>query len=248
MKKKEWRRSLAYLYDEHVGPQLLRWYRRRRPPEYAEERYLLDRLGDAVDIMRFADRHANTVKPGRLRAEVRTISNAGRRVIDLDRRTGLARVLTDHRQLIASELSPDDLPPHDRQFFGDAGVRDPEMELHLAVQRLKERAEAPTNADERGMHRGAAEIAVREAERIEEELRETDAEAEGPREAPDRPPGRPFKGLGGIGKGFGLVIADTLVLVEWPVVAPEAAKAGALASFALGWDGIMCGVGDLRGE
>lgn len=62
-----------------------------------------------------------------------------------------------------------------------------------------------------------------------------EAEAEGPRQPPDRLRGRPFKGLGGIGKGFGLVIADTLVLVEWPVVAPEAAKAGALASFALGW-------------
>lgn len=243
MKKKEWQRALAYLYDEHLAPDLLR-YRFG----YDEERYLLQQLADAVDVMRFAARHDNTVESARLRAEISTIAGAGQQVSNLDQRAGLARVIADHQALIASKLSPEDLPPQDRQFLEDAGARDPDMELELAIHRLKERAKQRPNADERGMHRGAVEIAVREAKKIEEQIREAEAEPQGPRQPPDRPPRRPFKGLGGIGKGLGLVIADTLVLVEWPVVAPEAAKAGALASFALGWDGVLCGIGDLRGE
>jgi hypothetical protein len=247
MKKKQWQRALAHLYDEHVGPHLPRW-RGRHPFEYQEERYLLQRLADAIDVMQFADRHDNTVESARLRAEISTIVGAGQRVANFDERTSLGRVLAEHRGLIASELNPGDLPPHDRQFLDEAGVRDPDLELLLAIHRLRERADQRANADERGMHRGAVEIAVRETQRIEEAMREVEVEPQGPRQPPDRPPKRPFKGLGGIGKGFGLVIADTLVLSDWPIVTPEAAKAGAMASFALGWDGLLCGIGDLRGE
>lgn len=247
MTRAEWRRALAYLYDEHLGSHLHRGRRRHRF-EYDEERYLLQQLADAIDVMRFAARHDNTVEPSRLRAEISTITGAGQHVSNLDQRAGLARVLAEYQRLIASKLSPEDLPPQDRQFLEDAGARDPDMELELAVHRFKERAKQRANADERGLHRGAVEVAVRECKKIEEEIREAEVEPQGPRQPPDRPPRRPFKGLGGIGKGFGLVIADTLVLVEWPVVAPDAAKAGALASFALGWDGVLNGIGDLRGE
>jgi len=247
MTKAEWKRALAYLYDEHLGPHLLRW-RKRHHFEYDEDRFVLHQLADAISVMNFAARHPDAVVPTRLKSDCSNIASAGKRVADLDKRAGIARVLADHQQLIASQLSPDDLPPHDRQFLEEAGARDSAMELRLAVERLKQRAEQPASADERGIHLGAAEIAVREATRIEEEIRDAEVEAQGPRRPPDRPPRRPFKGLGGIGKGLGLVIADSLVLLEWPVVAPEAAKAGALASFALGWDGVLCGIGDLRGE
>jgi len=140
VKKSEWRRALAYLYDEHIGRHLPRWYRRPHPLEYADERYLLERLGDAIDIVQFADRHPDAAASRRLRSDVSTIAGAGRRVIDLDQRTGLATLLAEHRRLIASELDAEDLPPHDRQFLDEAGVRNPDMELELAVQRLKERA------------------------------------------------------------------------------------------------------------
>lgn len=247
MKKREWRRALAYLYDEHLSAHLPRW-RRHHPFEYDEERYLLRQLAAAVDVVRFADRQDNTVIPARLRAEISTIVNAGQRVAALDEQAGLARLLAEHRQLIASELTVDDLPPHDRQFLADAGVPDSDMELLLAVQRLEAQAGQRATADERGIHRGAVEIAMRAARTVEEDIRQAEVEPQGAGQPPDRPPRRPFKGLGGIGKGFGLVIADTFVLVDWPVVSPDAAKAGAMASFALGWDGILSGLGDLRGE
>ena len=82
MKKKQWQRALAHLYDEHVGPHLPRW-RGRHPFEYQEERYLLQRLADAIDVMQFADRHDNTVESARLRAEISTIVGAGQRVAKL---------------------------------------------------------------------------------------------------------------------------------------------------------------------
>lgn len=247
MKKKDWRRALAYLYDEHVGPSLFRWRGRHRF-EDADEYYMLHRLAAAVDVMRFADRHMDAVETGRLRKEISTIAGAGKHVADLDQRSGLARVLAEHRELIASELTISDVPPHDLQFLSEAGIRDPEMELRLAIGRIQQRTGFAFSADERGLHRGAVGMASNEARRIEEEIGAGEPESSGPRKPPDRPPRRPFKGLGGIGKGFGLVIADTLAVVDWPVATPDVAKAGAMASFALGWDGIMCGLGDLRGE
>lgn len=245
MDKTEWRRALAYLWDEHVASHVPR-SRRHHRIEYSEERYLLQRLAEAVDVLRFASRHSDVVERQALARQIDAVSNAGRRVTELDQASGIAKVLADNRRVIASELSREDLPPHDRQFLDEAGVRDPDLELTLAIERLKDRAAQPASADERGMYRGSAESAARKAEEIGQEILKPDEG--GARRSPDRPPRRPFKGLGGIGKGFGLVIADTLVLVEWPVMAPEAAKAGALASFALGWEGILGGLGDLRGE
>jgi hypothetical protein len=242
--KSEWRRALAYLWDDHLGSYVPRG-RRRHHFELSEERYTLQRLAEAVDVMRFASRHRDILEREALAREIDAISSAGQRVAELDQATGIAKVLAENRRIISSELTPEDLPPHDRQFLEEAGTRDPDMELMLGIERLKDRAQRPASADERGMYRGSAESAVRKVEEIKQEILETDQASARP---PDRPPRRPFKGLGGIGKGFGLVIADSLVLVEWPVAAPEAAKAGALASFALGWDGILSGLGDLRGE
>lgn len=242
MDKSEWRRALAYLCDEHLTPHLPKW----RRMEFSEERYILQRLAEAVDVFRFASRHSDAVERRVLDRQIDAVTSAGQRVASFDQESGIAKVLADNRRLIASELTPDDLPPHDRQFLDEAGVRDPELELRIAVERLKDQAPQRQSADERGMYRGAVESALRKAEEIKQEI--ADVDEGGARRPPDRPPRRPFKGLGGIGKGFGLVIADTLVLVEWPVTAPEAAKAGALASFALGWEGILSGLGDLRGE
>lgn len=236
---------LAYLYDEHVGPSVSRWRRRPRL-EYPEERYLLHSLADAVEVMRFAQRHAGSLNPRSIHAHASRIADAGDRVAELDDQTGLAGVLADHVELIASELTAGDLPPHDLEFLAESGSRDPETELNLAVERLRMTARSPLNADERGLQRTAVGVATREVRRVEEELPlEESGSRTGP---PDRPPRRPFKGLGGIGKGFGLVVADALAIADWPVATPEAAKAGAMASFALGWDGIMSGIGDIRGE
>lgn len=158
-------------------------------------------------------------------------------------------LLAEHRRLIASELTIRDIPPHDHQFLSDAGARDPEGELCLAIDRLRGRVGAHFTADERSLHLKAAEMAVSEATRLEEEVgAEETTPSRGRKKPPGRPPRRPFKGLGGIGKGLGLVIADTFALADWPIATPDAAKAGAIASFALGWDGILCGIGDLRGE
>lgn len=245
MDKPEWRRSLAYLFDEHLTPHLPRW--RRRPRDFWEERYLLERLARAVAVMRFEARHPGIVERRALAQQIDAVESAGGWVAELDESSGVAAVLAEHRRLIASELALDDLPSHDHAFLEEADVPDPELELALGIQRLKERATEPLSADERGTYRGAVDIARRRAEQIKEEIQAEAAEG-GEGRPPNRPPRRPFKGLGGVGKGFGLVIADTLVLVEWPVMAPEAAKAGALASFALGWDGILSGLGDLRGE
>jgi hypothetical protein len=71
---------------------------------------------------------------------------------------------------------------------------------------------------------------------------------EQPAAAPAKTPRRWFKGVAGIVKGAVLLTVDgTLLATGAPIGAPPAAVA-VVGSLAMGFEGVVSGVGDVRGE
>ena len=138
----------------------------------------------------------------------------------------------------------------DQEVIRDTGSSDAEAELAELVYRARAyRNRAERMAQEVSPRQQLRHVAEQVA-RIQKEFEEFSAsQTEQPPEPPKK--SRPwFKGLGQIGQGAALSIANVALavgVIQFPV-SPETQPWGALASVATGIGTVLTGVGELRNE
>ena len=151
---------------------------------------------------------------------------------------------------ILDGLRPDHLPVVDQEVIRETGSPDAEAELAELVYRARAyRNRAERMAQDVSPRQQLRHVAEQVA-RIQKEFEEfSSSQTAQPPEPPKKP--RPwFKGLGLIGQGAALSIANVALavgVIQFPV-SLETQTWGALASVATGIGTVLTGVGELRNE
>lgn len=153
-----------------------------------------------------------------------------------------------HAEEILAGLRPEHLPAADREFFREIGTLDADAELAELVFRARSYRQHITSNEIRMRQRlDRLEKQLEKATEQFDELKELEPAQFKETTKRSR---RWFKGLGQIGQGAALSIADVALaigVIRFPV-SPETQTWGALASVATGIGTILNGVGDLRNE
>jgi hypothetical protein len=164
---------------------------------------------------------------------------------------GFMEAYEEHEREILAGLQPHHLPEADKEVMRQMGSPNPEVELRILVYLAKER--------QGRFERNSNEIPTRKrieyAEDTLEEARKEfeEAKRQNKEESIDLRPKKShrwFKGIGRIGQGVALSIANIGLAVgalKFPV-SPETQTWGAVASVATGIATILDGIGDLRNE
>jgi hypothetical protein len=258
MTDEEYRAFLTVLFRRHVQPRLPRVRRRFHHHMMEEWQYHLDQAERSARVLRYIENYCEdgddvygTFTLDRLASavhETRYGLEFSNRAVD---ESGLLDAYELHVGEILSGLQPHHLPEIEKDVLRDMGSPDPEAELAELVFRAR--------ADRNRSAAMRQEVSVRQQLRnIEEqvakagqefdELRKSQAEPE-PKEFPKKSR-RWFKGLGQIGQGAALSIANVALAVgaiHFPV-SLETQTWGVVASVATGIGTVLGGVGDLKNE
>jgi hypothetical protein len=259
MTEAEYREFLSFLFERYVRPRIARVREHYDHHMMDEFSYHVDRAVRAAQILRFVESYCDdgnenayvTFTIERLKAAVfqtRYSFEFSRRIAD---EAGFLDACESHAPEIASGLATVHLPDVDKELLREMGSPNAEVELRSLVYRAKSRMEAGD--------RLLQELGLRQELRHAEEILKKDTAEFGtdvqtekgrpPEEVPRRSR-RWFKGLGQIGQGAALSIANVALAIgtlHLPV-SPETRTWGAIASVATGIGTVLNGVGDLRNE
>jgi hypothetical protein len=254
----EYREFLSFLFERYVRPRIARVRHRYRHHFEDELSYHLDQAVRSAQVLRFVETYCDddgdiytTFTLERLKRTVSETRNSLEFSNRLSEEAGFLEACESHAQEIAEGLATAHLPDADRDVMREMGSVAPEIELrtlvHLAKRTLERSARQSNDLGIRPQLRRAAE-------RLQEADAEFDKHVKAQKEEPS-PEGpkktrRWFKGLGQIGQGAALSIADVALAIgtlKLPV-SPETQTWGAIASVATGIGTVLNGVGELRNE
>ncbi len=258
MTEAEYREFLSFLFERYVRPRIARVRHRYRHHFEDELSYHLDQAVRSVQVLRFVESYCHddedayrTFTLERLKSavsETRYSLEFSNRLAD---EAGFLDACESHTREIADGLAAVHLPDADKDVLAEMGSVNPEVELRSLVYDAKTSMER----SDRQSH----DLGLRQQLRYaEERLKEADAEfekyvktkkEESSEEVPKKTR-RWFKGLGQIGQGAALSIANVGLAIgtlKLPV-SPETQTWGAMASVATGIGTVLNGIGELRNE
>jgi len=254
----EYREFLSFLLERYVRPRIARVRDRHHRHFEDELSYHLDQGVRSAQVLRFAEGYCHddediytTFTLERLKrtvSETRYSLEFSNRLVD---EAGFLDACESHAGEIADGLAAVHLPDADREVMREMGSVDPEVELrslvHLAKRSLEQSGRQSNDLGIRFQLRRAAE-------RLQEADTEFEKHVEAKKEESSfvvpKKTRRWFKGLGQIGQGAALSIADVALAIgtlKLPV-SPETQTWGAIASVATGIGTVLNGVGELRNE
>lgn len=253
----EYRRFLSFLFERYVRPRLPRVRRRHSHHMEDEWHYHLGEAQQAFQVLRYIESYCDDhdvystftlERLGRTVADTRYSLSFSNRVAE---EAGFLDAFEAYTHEILSGLEPHHLPDADKDVLREMGIPNPEMEIQALVLSAK-------NSRDR-WERIAREVPIRQQLRdLEERLERAQKDFEEIKQAEKEKQQLPqtkksrrwFMGLGKIGQGAALSIANVALAVgalKFPV-SPETQTWGAVASVATGIGTILGGIGDLRNE
>ena len=210
MSNEEYRAFLEYLCHEYLEARLPRIHNHHFPEDMFG--YRLRELRTALDLLRYIQDHIDstenvyrTFRPSAIASAVHDIRNG---VSDHNRYAkegGLFDAWDAHYQEIIEGLEIDLFPPSELGIFANLGSRDPKTDLQGIIYSLKRRA--VFDRQRKSQIRISAELESI-YDRLEKEAEQFEKADEKDVEELPKKPRRWFKGLGKIGQGAGLSIAD----------------------------------------
>jgi len=253
----EYRRLLEFLYERHVRPHAPRMRDRFSHHMHDELSYHLWQAIRGTRVIRFIETHCDSPEEVR---QLFTLEGLRQAHYDVHNAAAFAeRIMTDGGFLNAYEagsveilrgLRAEYLPAIDKDVLREIGTTDADMELHVLVQNAKGVLQSTgPNSRERSVSQQLKEVYVR----TEDAAKEIDRQVELGKAEKAEPPKKSrrwYKGLGQIGQGAALTIANAGLAfgaIHIPV-SPETQTWGALVSVVTGIGTILNGVGDLRNE
>ena len=253
----EYREFLAILVRRHVQPRLPRLRRRFHHHMMEEWSYHLDQAERSARVLRFIEQNCDdgddvysTITPARVARAVSETKHS----LDFSNRTleesGFLDAYEPHMREILDGLRPEHLPQVDREVVRETGSPDADAELAELVYRARARRLWAERMSQEVPAREQLRHVSERVARIEKEFEEYNAKSEDEPREPPKKPRRWCKGLGQIGQGAALSIANVALavgVIHFPV-SPETQTWGALASVATGIGTVLTGVGDLRNE
>jgi len=258
MGDEEYKRLLDFLFDRYVRPRAAMLRERFHHHMHDEWSYELSRAIRAARMLRFIETHFDS--SGDVNRTF-TLEALRQTFYDVHNSTAFAeRIIRDGGFLDAYEadaegvlggLHADHLPDIDKEVLREIGTTDADIELEVLVRGARAvLGRTGPNTSERAVSqqlKQAYERTERAAKEVEETIER--AKADQPKEPPKKPR-RWYKGLGQIGQGAALTIANAGLAfgaIHIPV-SPETQSWGALVSVVTGIGTILNGVGDLRNE
>jgi len=258
MTDEEYRAFLDTLVRRHVRPRLPRLRRRFHHDMMKEWHYHLDQAERSVRVFRFIEQNCDdgdvyeTITAARV---ARAVSET-KYSLDFSNQTveesGFLDAFERHAGDILDGLRPDHLPDVDKEVIRETGSPDADAELAELVYCARGyRVRADCMSQEVSVRQQLRNIAE-QVGRIDKEFEEFKNSRKN-QEGDGKPPKKSrrwFKGLGQIGQGAALSIANVALavgVIQFPV-SPETQTWGALASVATGIGTIFTGVGELRNE
>jgi hypothetical protein len=228
---------------EAVGKRYLRLHRASRwfhPEGIGHLHYDIERLASTARLVHAVEERSNeTAWYGPLSKELKNtyIQN----VTNLLDAAGIIDALDEHGELIFSNLSRELIPDEDIALLHRAGVEEPEAEVTIVIQELRQSA--------RSRDIRASSVLREASKKLEEAAKQlSPVESNSDDEKAEVKPRKYFTGIGRILSG-GIVGAGNLLLGIGTIPASGGATAGAvIASSALAVGLVSQGIGDLRGE
>lgn len=253
MTNEEYIEFLKYVISQYIIPRLdkMRRHWMHHPMYFGEWDYQWRRLRDAIALANLIyslteNRDIYDIfKPdgvGKIIGDIKDGVNLSKNMAEDG---GFLDALNNHYDEIIEGLTIDLFPEGELMIFHDLGAKDPKSELQGILYLLKVRAKKASNLQKEASPQHLLERVQNKLTEEEEQFK-----AEKAKEQPPQKSRRWFKGLGKIGQGAGLSIADIGLaagIIKFPVSA-ETASLGALASVISGYGLIMDGIGELRGE
>lgn len=258
MTDEEYREFLAILVRRHVQSRLPRVRRRFHHHMMEEWHYHLNEVERAVRVLRFIEDNCDEGDDVYQVFTVQRVANAiseTRWSLDFSNRTveeaGFLDAFEPHSEEILAGLRPEHLPEIDKQVLKDMGSPDADAELAELVFRARANRERAQRLSRELSTREQLRQVAEQVGRVQKEFEDfRSSEAERPASEAPKKSRRWFKGLGQIGQGAALSIANVALAVgaiQFPV-SPETQTWGALASVATGIGTVLNGVGELRNE
>jgi hypothetical protein len=257
---REYRELLEFLFERHIRPHMPAIRERLDHHLHDEWSHQLARAIRAAKLTRFIEAYCasddevfRTITREQLQRTIRDAAYSEGFAHRLIERGGFEEVIEQYAAEIATGLSPDHLPAVDEAVMREIGSPNPRVELRLLVSHAKTMLERRARYSE-----GKFVQMVRQGD-LEERLEQAAKEFEqDPNSMSDDNPDHPhpkksrrwFKGIGQIGQGAALTIANVglAASVFHLPVSPETQTWGAITSVIAGLGSIANGIGDLRGE
>lgn len=253
----EYRAFLDTLVRRHVRPRLPRMRRRFHHHMMEEWHYHLDQAERAARVFRFIEQNCDG---GSDVYETFTAQRVARAVsethhsLDFSNRTlddsGFLDAFERHAGDILEGLRPAHLPDVDREVIRQTGSPDADAELAELVYGARAYRVRHARMSQEVSTRQELRHVAEQLARIEKEFEDFRKSGEISEGEPPKKSRRWFKGLGQIGQGAALSIANVALaigVIEFPV-SPETQTWGALASVATGIGTVCTGIGELRNE
>lgn len=223
-----------------------------------EWHYHLSEAERAVRVLRFIEDNCDEGDDVYQVFTVQRVANAiseTRQSLDFSNRTieeaGFLDAFESHTDEILAGLRPEHLPVADKQVLKDMGSPDVDAELAELVFRARGYREKARQLSREVSTREQLRQVAEQIGRVEKEFENFRSfTADRPASEAPKKSRRWFKGLGQIGQGAALSIANVALavgVIQFPVSA-ETQTWGALASVATGIGTVLNGVGDLRDE
>jgi len=253
---KDYRAYLEYLAREYIEPRLARvrdeWCHHFRFEKWTHHEH---RLRRATKLLRFAYRDCETedeiyrtLKGERIREAADAIRDGARFGKWLADEVGVLDCLDSHFDRILARLRVKHLPKEDLRVLAELGSTAPREDLEGIIYVLRtSRLRTIQHWSEKPLVRSEFE---RAQERLDSEVESLSTESKNSGDEPPKKKRRWFKGLGQVGQGAALTIANVGLAVgafSFPV-SPETQTWGALTSATTGLGMVLTGVGELRGE
>lgn len=255
------RAFLSDLFEYYVRLRLPQVRYRFRRGMHDEWNYHLAQAESAAHVLRYIESHCGddddvyqtfTVKRlGRVVDDTRSSLQFSNRVTE---EAGFLDAIDAHTERVFVGLRVEDLPEVDRDVLREMGSPHPAVDARVLVARAKDQKETMLRWQREVSVREQLREAERRLEQVAREFQEYNKsrELDKPTVSEERPKKsrRWFKGLGQIGQGAALSIANVALVIGvlHVPVSPETQTWGAIASVATGVGTILSGVGDLHNE
>lgn len=258
MTRDEFRSFLEYVYNEYLRKSIHRVGRHfdHREMSYHWE-YEWRGLRRALHVIEYTQSHCDndddiyrTFQLKRLRRAVDEVEDGVRWNIHLAREIGLLDALDQYYAELVSGLDAEDFPAEEFEMMREIGFHDPKRDLQgiICLLKMRQQEKASWQKEKISVSR-ELERTVEILSSAQEDFKEKDSKNTEKSEPPKKSR-RWFKGLGKIGQGAAMSIADICLaagVLKFPV-SPETQTWGALVSATAGTGLLLDGVGELRGE
>jgi len=258
MTRDEFHSFLEYVYNEYLRKRVHRIGRHFDHPEMSHHwEYEWQGLKRALHVIDYAQLYCDdtddiyrTFRLDRLRRAVDEIRNGVRWNNRLAREIGLLDALDQYYEQLVSGLDAEDFPAEEYELMSEIGFHNPKVDLQGIICLLKMRQrEKESWQKEKMCVSGELERAAEILSSAKDDFKEQDSNSSEKSEPPKKSR-RWFKGLGKIGQGAAMSIADICLaagFLKFPV-SPETQTWGVLVSATAGTGLVLDGVGELRGE